>query len=165
MTTEVSTAPRIDVRHATEADIPALVDLYRKLEAEMVELEEMWPIADALAEPVEASFAAEIDDPDSIVIVGLLEDVPLGFIIGRLEGLLPQGGDERIGSIRFVFVEQGAREISIGEQMRDELMSRLADRGVHRFDAHVLPGHRLVKNFFESGGFSARKIIMHNDGQ
>lgn len=165
MTIEVSIAPRIEVRPADEVDIPGLVDLYRKLEAEMVELEEMWPLADALAEPVAASFEAELADPDSIVIVGELEGIPLGFIIGRLEGLLPQGGDEKIGSIRFVFVEQGAREISIGEQMLAELLERLRARGARRFDAHVLPGHRLVKNFFESGGFSARKIIMHNDGE
>lgn len=165
MTIEVSTAPCIEVRPADEVDIPALVDLYRKLEAEMIELEEMWPLADALAEPVAASFEAELADPDSIVIVGELEGVPLGFIIGRLEGLLPQGGNEKIGSIRFVFVEQGAREISIGEQMLAELLKRLKARGARRFDAHVLPGHRLVKNFFESGGFSARKIIMHNDGE
>lgn len=162
---KVSTAPRIEVRPADEGDIPGLVDLYRKLEAEMVELEEMWPLADALAEPVAASFEAELADPDSIVIVGELEGVPLGFIIGRLEGLLPQGGNEKIGSIRFVFVEQGAREISIGEQMLAELLNRLRAGGARRFDAHVLPGHRLVKNFFESGGFSARKIIMHNDGE
>ena len=162
---KVSTAPHIEVRPADEVDIPALVDLYRKLEAEMVELEEMWPLADGLAEPVAASFEAELADPDSIVIVGELEGVPLGFIIGRLEGLLPQGGNEKIGSIRFVFVEQGAREISIGERMLAELLMQLRARGARRFDAHVLPGHRLVKNFFESGGFSARKIIMHNDGE
>ena len=34
--------------------------------------------------------------------------------------------------------------------------------GHHLFDAHVLPGHRLAKNFFEAGGFSARTIVMHH---
>jgi hypothetical protein len=33
--------------------------------------------------------------------------------------------------------------------------------GIGYFDAHVAPGHRLAKNFFESHGFSARRIVMH----
>jgi hypothetical protein len=42
-------------------------------------------------------------------------------------------------------------------------MGLLRQRGISLFDAYVLPGHRLVKNFFEAGGFSARSIIMHHD--
>jgi hypothetical protein len=47
--------------------------------------------------------------------------------------------------------------------MRDYVMDLLRKRGISRFDAHVLPGHRLAKNFFEAGGFSARSITMHHD--
>jgi hypothetical protein len=36
-------------------------------------------------------------------------------------------------------------------------------RGVTLFDAHVTPGHRPTKNFFESKGFAARSIVMHHD--
>ncbi|MGA8040007.1 MAG: hypothetical protein WCA93_07860, partial [Acidimicrobiia bacterium] len=56
-----------------------------------------------------------------------------------------------------------AREVAIGETMRDLAMEWLRQRGIRKFDAHVLPGHRLAKNFFEAGGFSARSIIMHHD--
>jgi hypothetical protein len=62
-----------------------------------------------------------------------------------------------------VFVEQEAREVALGETMRDYVMDLLRERGITKFDAHVLPGHRLAKNFFEAGGFSARSIIMHHD--
>jgi len=51
----------------------------------------------------------------------------------------------------------------VGEQMRDLVMDLLRERGISKFDAHVLPGHRLAKNFFEAGGFSARSIVMHHD--
>jgi hypothetical protein len=46
--------------------------------------------------------------------------------------------------------------------MLDLALSQLRERGLRRFDAHVLPGHRLVKNFFEAGGFAARSITMHH---
>jgi hypothetical protein len=47
--------------------------------------------------------------------------------------------------------------------MRELTLGILRDRGITKFDAHVLPGHRLAKNFFEAGGFAARSITMHHD--
>lgn len=160
----MSEAPEIAVRHATATDIPTVTELYRLLEAEMIPLEEMWPLADGLPEPVEAALRSELDRDDSVFVVGLVEGVVFGFLIARIEPLLPQAEGERIGSIRFVFVDRLVREISVGEQMRDLALSELRDVGITKFDAHVVPGHRLVKNFFEAGGFSARSIIMHHDG-
>lgn len=160
----MSDAPQISVRPATSDDIGVLSDLYRLLEAEMIPLEEMWPLADGLPEPLTDSLAAEIDSEDSVFLLGLVDGCPFGFLIARVEELLPQASGERIGAIRYVFVDQGVRQISVGEHMLDAALTELRKRGVRRFDAHVLPGHRLVKNFFESGGFSARSIVMHNGG-
>lgn len=160
----MSEAPQISVRHAATDDIGELVDLYRLLEAEMIPLEEMWPLADGLPEPLTESLEAEITADDSVFLVGHVDGCPFGFLIARIEDLLPQASGERIGAIRYVFVDQGVRQISVGEHMLEAALADLRSRGISRFDAHVLPGHRLVKNFFESGGFSARSIIMHNDG-
>lgn len=160
----MSTAPQISVRPAAVDDVASLVDLYRLLEAEMIPLEEMWPLADGLPEPLEQSLQAEIEADESVVLVGLVDGVPFGFLIARIESLLPQASGEKIGAIRYVFVDQGVRQISVGEHMLDAALDELRGRGIRRFDAHVLPGHRLVKNFFESGGFSARSIVMHNGG-
>jgi ribosomal protein S18 acetylase RimI-like enzyme len=80
-----------------------------------------------------------------------------------VEQILPQAGGAEVGSIRLIYVDPEAREVAIGEEMRDYVMDMLRKRGISRFDAHVLPGHRLAKNFFEAGGFSARSITMHHD--
>lgn len=154
---------KITARRAGQEDIPALLDLYRGLEEEMTALHSMWPLADGLAEPVETSFRALLGDPDSVVIVGELDGYPFGFVWARVEQILPQAGGVEVGSIRLIYVAPGAREVSLGEEMRDYTMDLLRERGISRFDAHVLPGHRLAKNFFEAGGFSARSIIMHHD--
>jgi ribosomal protein S18 acetylase RimI-like enzyme len=68
-----------------------------------------------------------------------------------------------VGSIRLVFSHPDAREVGLAEAMREAAMEEFRRRDITRFDAHVLPGHRLAKNFFEAGGFSARSIIMHHD--
>lgn len=148
---------------AHEEDLPVLVDLYRNLEKEMVTLHPMWPLADGLPEPIESAIVAAIEDPDAVVLLGWILDYPFGMLVARIEELLPQADGERIGSIRLVFVEEEARQVSVGEAMRDMAMEIFRARGITKYDAHVLPGHRLAKNFFEAGGFSARSIVMHHD--
>jgi ribosomal protein S18 acetylase RimI-like enzyme len=148
---------------AVPEDLPALVDLYRGLEKEMTSLHPMWPLADGLPEPIEDAFHELLDDPDSIVVVGSLDGYPFGFVWARVEQILPQAGGAGVGAIRLIYVDPEAREVSLGEEMRDYVMDLLRQRGISRFDAHVLPGHRLAKNFFEAGGFAARSITMHHD--
>lgn len=156
---------RIESRAATQDDLPVLSDLYRSLEEEMVALHPMWPLADGLNEPIEASVKTLLDDPDTYVVLGTIDGCPFGFMSASVEDLLDQAGGAKVGSIRLVFVDHGAREVGVGEAMLDATLTHLRARGITRFDAHVLPGHRLVKNFFESGGFSARSIVMHHDDE
>ena len=136
--------------------------MYRLLEAEQAALKSLWPVADGLAEPVEESFRAILGDADSNVVIGTIDDLPFGFMWMRLEDLLPQAAGAQVGSARLVFVEPDARGVGIGEQMITLVLDEFRSRGVDLFDSHVSPGHRLAKNFFESHGFSARRIVMHH---
>ncbi|MDH5420825.1 MAG: hypothetical protein OEY55_03375 [Acidimicrobiia bacterium] len=150
----------VTARHATSDDIPALVRLYGELEQEMDALHVMWKRADALPQPIDEAFAASIESPDAVVIIGELDDLGFGFLIATVEPLVD---GSLIGAIRFIFTEQAAREVGVAAAMLALALAELRSRGLSRFDAHVLPGHRLVKNFFEAGGFSARTIVMHHD--
>ena len=151
-------------RLANSGDLEALEPLYRRLEKEMTTLHSMWPLADGLSEPVVESLEKAMTGPESLVVVGEIDGYPFGFLVAYVEELHPQADGERVGSIRIVFVDSEAREVGVGESMRDLALEIMKERGITRFDAHVLPGHRLAKNFFEAGGFSARSIIMHHDG-
>lgn len=147
-------------RLATGDDLLVLSTLYRGLEAEMTALSHMWPLADGLPEPVDQSLAALVEDDDVVVVAGEIEAVVVGFLVARVEAMLPQAEGRTIGVIRLVFVDHPAREVGVGEAMLGVALDELRSRGISTFDAHVLPGHRLVKNFFESGGFKARSIVM-----
>lgn len=148
---------------ASHDDIDELVRLYRDLEREMVALKEMWRLADGLPDPIDAAFKALIDDPDTIVLLGFIDEATVGFLVGRSESLLPQAGGERVGAIRLIFTEDSARGVGVGEAMIEEFLADMRQRGLRLFDAHVPPGHRIAKNFFESNGFKARSIVMHHD--
>jgi len=154
----------VSARFATDDDLELITGLYSELEAEMIPLHPMWPKADGLVLPVDASLAGLIERDDVVVVVGEIDDVGFGFMMGFMESLLPHV-QEQIGAIRFVFTHLEAREVGVGEAMLSKVLTEFRARGVVRFDAHVLPGHRLVKNFFESGGFSARSIVMHHDDE
>ena len=152
----------VAARPATAGDLQELVRLYRLLVAEMREYHRMWELADGLGEPVDEAFELAVEDVDAAIYLGMIDDATVGFILARSEPLLPSAAGERIGSIRLVFTESEAREVGVGEAMLDAVLAHLRASGHRLFDAHVLPGHRLVKNFFESGGFSARSIVMHH---
>lgn len=156
---------KVTARRADESDIAVLETMYRSLEQEMEALHVMWPVADGLDEPVTESFQDALDEPDTLVIVGEIDGYPFGFLMARVERLLAQADGKLVGSLRLIYVDREAREVALGEEMRDLALEVLRDRGITKFDAHVLPGHRLAKNFFEAGGFSARSIIMHHDDE
>ncbi len=157
-----SSVPTVTARRAGHADITELVRLYRLLEAEMARLKPVWGITEGIPEPIEASFGAVLDDPAVALYVGAIDAVAVGFLLGRSEPMLPQAGGDRIAAIRLIFVEAEAREMGVGEAMLS--LFRSEHRASHRyFDAHVSPGHRVAKNFFESNGFKARHIVMHRD--
>lgn len=153
----------VTARPAEPEDIGALEELYRALEEEMEALHVMWPVADGLDEPIADSFREALGEPDTVVLIGEIDGYPFGFLLARVERLLAQADGELVGAIRLIYVDDDAREVAVGEVMREEALRILRRRGIGKFDAHVLPGHRLAKNFFESGGFSARSIIMHHD--
>lgn len=152
----------IEARQASEDDVPELVRLYRLLEGEQAALKSLWPVADGLAEPIEASLKGILDDPDSSVVIGSIDAIPLGFMWMRREELLPQADGTDAGVARLVFVQVEARGVGVGEAMITMLMEEFRGRGIDLFDSHVSPGHRLAKNFFESHGYSARRIVMHH---
>jgi GNAT superfamily N-acetyltransferase len=149
-------------RAATVDDVDAIVGLYRDLEAEQTAIKPMWPLADGLAEPVRDAIVAVLGDDDSLVVLGAIDDVPLGFAWARSEDLLPQAGGSRVAVVRLIFTAHDARGVGVGEAMIARVLDHFRSTGHTLFDARVSPGHRHAKNFFEANGFSARLIVMHH---
>jgi ribosomal protein S18 acetylase RimI-like enzyme len=151
----------ITVRTAAAADLAELVRMYSRLEEEMGDLHEMWPVADGLDQPIIDSLAECISSERYLVHLGLIDEVPLGFAVAELGSLLMQADGEMVGIIDLIYTEPEARDVGIAEAVLDATIDALTARQASRFDARVLPGHRRAKNFFERSGFSARSITMH----
>ena len=127
----------------------------------MVALKPVWRVTDGLPEPVDASFELILSEPAAHLFVGEIDDVVFGFLHGTVGALLPQAGGERIGTVEHVFTARPARGVGVGEAMIECFLELLDGEGVRLVDAVAPPGQRLTKNFFESHGFKARRIVMH----
>lgn len=151
----------VSARRAEPADIPTLVGLYGDLAREMDAIKPIWSSADGLPAPVDSAFAKLLGDRDAHVYLGEIDGVPVGFLFARDESLLPQAAGRRVAAVRLIFTLAGGRGVGVGEAMIDRFLEEAIARGIDSFDAHVSPGHRESKNFFESNGFKARSIVMH----
>ena len=147
-------------RAATSDDIDQLAELARRVLDELRPLRggDIFVNREARREPLEESFRADLD-AGAAVVCGTIDDVMVGYAVGRSEEL-PDG--RTLGIITDLYVEADGREVGVGERMMDELLAWFRTRGCVGVDAHALPGARETKNFFESSGFSARLLVMHH---
>lgn len=101
-----------------------------------------------------------IGSPDTLIVVGTVDEVPVGYAVVSIETLRD---GTRLGVIEELFTEPDARAVGVGEAMLDSVLD-FCERGECRgVDAGALPGQREAKNFFERAGFTARRLVMHRD--
>ncbi len=148
-------------RPAEAADIPRVAELARAVIEELAPMRggAVWQAREARAEPIEEGLEGLLDDPDVRMVVGTLDDVIVGYAVVRLEYL---ADGSVLGVIDDIFVEEGARQVGLGELIIDDLMTWCEERKCIGMDAMALPGHRATKNFFEESGFTARQLVMHH---
>lgn len=155
------TAPEEAVRPAHPADVAVILELAAALRAELSPMRggAVWAVREARPEPLEAAYKALVDAPSAHVVVGTIDEVPVGFGVGEVE-ILQDGS--RLGVVSELFVDPEARAVGVGEELLGALVGFFVDAGCVGVDAFALPGHRAAKNFFEESGFSARGILMHH---
>lgn len=102
--------------------------------------------------------AQAIASPTSIVVAGGYDGVIFG--LGRME-FIDLNGDSLLARIHELIVAGPAREVGIGEAMMNLLLQQAESHGCFGVDAVALPGDRETKNFFESFGLKARKLVVH----
>ena len=148
-------------RPASTADLPRIAELNRAVIEELSPMRggAVWKAREARAEPLEDGLADLLDNPDARVLVATIDDTVVGYAVVHLEYL---SDGSILGVIDDIFVEEGARQVGLGELMIDDLMTWCEERKCVGMDAMALPGHRATKNFFEESGFTARQLVMHH---
>lgn len=122
----------------------------------------VWSRREVRRRPFEESLAADLDDPDCAVWIGVIDDAPVGYAVAAVETL--QTG-ETLGRVTDLYVTRGAREVGVGEALIGEALQWCEQRNCIGVDALALPGNRATKNFFETFGFTARLLVLHRSLQ
>jgi GNAT superfamily N-acetyltransferase len=148
-------------RPAGVADVPRLAELNRAAIEELAPMRggAVWKAREARQEPIAERVEDLLDDPECRVLVATIDGTVVGYAVARLEHL---ADGSVLGVIDDIFVEEGARQVGLGELMINDLMSWCEERKCIGMDAMALPGHRATKNFFEESGFTARQLVMHH---
>lgn len=105
--------------------------------------------------PAIVDWSATLDDDDVIVLVGTLLDVVLSFMVMELRAEIDRG------CITNAFVEEGARELGLGDTMVEHAKRAVRAAGLTGIEAVALPGDRNTKNLYERAGMTARKITVY----
>ena len=147
-------------RPATDDDLPRLAELARLAIAELYPMKggDVFVAREARGEPLEASFKADLADPDVHVVCGTIDGAVIGYAVVRRETLADGG---RLGVLSDIFVEAEAREVGVGEALVDDVVDWCRAADCIGIDSYALPGNRSTKNFFETFGFTARTIVVH----
>jgi GNAT superfamily N-acetyltransferase len=148
-------------RPAGVADVPRLAELNRAVIDELAPMRggAVWKAREARQEPLEERLEELLDDPEARVLVATIDETVVGYAVAHLEHLTD---GSVLGVIDDIFVEEGARQVGLGELMINDLMTWCDERKCLGMDAIALPGHRATKNFFEESGFTARQLVMHH---
>ena len=159
--TATSSAAEEAARPATSSDIDDIVALAAALRTQMSTERggPLWAAHDALPTATSEILTARLEAKDLGTLVGTLDNAVLAYGLAHTE---PVGGNGLIGVIDELFVLEPARAVGLGESLLRALVDWCTEAGItHGIDATALPGDRLAKNFFESAGFKARRLIMH----
>ncbi len=160
--TAPSSAPEVAARPAGPADTAAVVELAAALRLQMADQRggPLWAAHDAHPSATPALLDAWRDDPDHAVLVGTIDGHVVAYGIAHSETVPTVG---LLGVVDELYVLEAARAVSIGETLLEALVAWCRTAGCVGVDATALPGDRQAKNFFESAGFKARRLIMHTD--
>jgi ribosomal protein S18 acetylase RimI-like enzyme len=133
------------------------------LEQVMAEVESqrggtLWARREARARPARDDLLRSLDDESSLLIVGTIDDVVVGYSAIQAERLRDGA---LLATLTDLYVLPEARQVGVGEAMLDVCLEWARRTGCLGVDSLALPGDRHTKNFFESFGMVARAIVVH----
>ncbi|MFZ4515807.1 MAG: GNAT family N-acetyltransferase [Acidimicrobiia bacterium] len=150
------------VRRAAEDDVPALEPLAAALRSELNQERggRLWELAEADPRDPDSRFAAALNAPDELLVIGCIDEVPVGYAWAVT---IPLADGSMRAVIPELYVLPDARKVGLGESILNEIIAWANEQSCVALDAMALPGTRDTKNFFETAGMKSRMLIVSRD--
>ena len=148
------------VRDAAAGDAADLERLFSLAREELADRKGawLWERSDSPFSDLQDAVRSVLNAP-WITVVGSIDNVIVGYLIAEQKQMHADGD---IGVVRGLYVEEGARDVGVGDALIMHALDRFKDAGCVGVDSWALPGERDTKNFYEAHGFSARTIVVHH---
>lgn len=148
---------------ARAATVDDLGELSRLADMAIAELRphrggDVWYRTIGRADPVADSLRADLGSPDTLVVVGTIDEVIIGYGVVTAK---PLRDGTTLAVVSDLYTEPEARGVGIGEHMMDALVAFARSRNCFGIETVALPGDRDTKNFFETFGLVARALQVH----
>jgi ribosomal protein S18 acetylase RimI-like enzyme len=138
-------------RLADEADLPAVVEMYTKLDRYFRSLSYRFPEVENVGQLWLDSFRRTLGR-FSVLHVAQRQDALLGFVLGRVKRVAPYLGGVLVGELSDIWVEPEARRLGAGERLARLNFDWLKAQGVHSIEVQILEGNQASHAFFRSLG-------------
>lgn len=151
----------VSQRHATAGDLSTTTELALAAQQELKDDRGgRWHLEHDIdrASP-ETIHADALSDERSCLIVGMIDDVVVGFAHAHLSA----AESNTLCMIEELVVHPDARAIGVGSEVLAGVREWAVGQGCAAIESHVLPGNRAAKNFFERVGMKTRKMRVSAD--
>ncbi|PSM32025.1 GNAT family N-acetyltransferase [Haliangium sp. UPWRP_2] len=154
-----------NVREATAADLPAIVELAMALgrqhqgyDPERFTIDAFGATPVLIERTYRDFFEEALRDANSMLYVGDRSGEVVGYVFGRVEEASFIDLSPRAGWIHDVYVRGSARGEGLGERLLDQAISALRGHGVREIMLSVSPMNGPARRLFEGRGFGVTML-------
>ena len=138
-------------REATEADYPAVIAMYDKLDGFLREFTYCFPEVENVGELWFETFRRTLGR-FSVCYVSEHQGQVVGFIIARVKRVPAYLGGVMVGELKDMWVEHDARRFGIGEKLLRLAIEWCLAQDVHSLEAQILLGNEPIIQLVETLG-------------
>jgi GNAT superfamily N-acetyltransferase len=146
-------APAVVIRKATEADVAAMVELWKEFMDFHARCESAFQRAPDGHEHFATTVRERLADADAAVFVAEDGTGLVGYCMARVNKRGPEFGGWEFGDIHQLAVTEGRRRSGVGRLLFEAVRAWFVERGVRRMELRVLRANPASTAFWRRLGF------------
>lgn len=155
----------MNIRTATEQDIPAIGQMWERLAAYHHHLDDALPPAARGGGKVYAKrILTRMDDPLTRIFVAEMDGKLIGYVLAVVVDVIPDMFvQENSGFLADIYVEEDYRRHGVGRKLVDTVRDWFKQQGVRQFEWYVAEQNRTGRQFWDAIGGRAVLTRMRAD--
>ena len=144
----------MEVRPASAADLPAVLEIWKEMIEYHAPFDSLFVLAEDAEETFQKYLVNQLENDDTIVIVGVEGDEVIGFTMASVGAYPPVFAKTQHGSISDMAVRSEHRRKGCGQIMLDGLYQWFRNRGIDRVELRAVRRNEAAYSFWKKQGFS-----------